>query len=256
MYSKRGRKAQVTLFVILAIVIVGIVLAVYFLIPKTKPPANSSEPLNPTAYLQSCYNDNLEPYLSEISLQGGYFQPSPFFKIIEDGDEIKMQFLSSQGIIQKPLIEQDIEDQLETKMKSIAKNCIKNYAAGLITKGNQVTTCNPNLLTLDITLEPDKVFSNVTCKINITTKDDKKLAFSQFSIYQDSQLYGVVSLARDILNAERTNNIQEVLELIVNYQLSHPEVLIFREERTQTPYQDITYRIIYGENKFYFAIRK
>jgi hypothetical protein len=255
MYSKRG---QVTLFVILAVAIIAIVLLAIFLLPKiNKPKIESTESLNPGPYIESCFNgdEELGFYLKGISQQGGYLSPNPYFTIIENGQSIKLPYLSSQGIIQKPLIEQDIESQLETVMKPIALSCIESYASGLRSKGNQVSICNSGLL-LEIKLESGKVTSNITCPIKITTKDNINMNFDSIYVYKDSQLYDIVSLARDILNAERKNNIQEFLDLISNYQLIHPDILIYREERTQTPYHDITYRIIYGENKFYFAIRK
>jgi len=90
-YKKRGRdyynisnkKAQVTIFIIIAIVIVGAALLFYFLIPKTETEVVFDE-TNPQAYIQTCIEDKIKDTIEIISLQGGSIEPLPYFSYYDN----------------------------------------------------------------------------------------------------------------------------------------------------------------------------
>jgi len=73
MYSKRGRKAQLTLFIIIAVVVVAVVILAIILVPKiTGPKKTTSESLDPAVYISSCVSDPLEEPIKTLSQTGGF----------------------------------------------------------------------------------------------------------------------------------------------------------------------------------------
>ena len=67
--DKRG---QVTIFVIIALVIVAAILIV-FLYPRLRATISGGE-LNPTNYLRSCIQPTIKENIQELSKTGGYSQ--------------------------------------------------------------------------------------------------------------------------------------------------------------------------------------
>jgi len=67
-------KGQVTIFIILAIVIVVIGGLIYAFLPKIKS-SMGLETRNPYNYIQSCLNDKVEAVITNLSLQGGSLNP-------------------------------------------------------------------------------------------------------------------------------------------------------------------------------------
>jgi len=74
--KKRGTRGQLTIFIIVAIVVVAIV-ALLFAIPKLRTSVGFEKPLSPENFIQTCLEDTIKENVELISLQGGSLEPSP-----------------------------------------------------------------------------------------------------------------------------------------------------------------------------------
>ena len=73
-----SKKGQVTLFIIIAIVIVGLAVLLYQVIPRTSTTASGGAD-NPQGILETCLKEHIEETVKTISLHGGSFDPEHYF---------------------------------------------------------------------------------------------------------------------------------------------------------------------------------
>ena len=66
------KRGQVTIFVIIAIVIVVAAIGMYFIYPQITGTSISS---SPTEFIQDCLEDEIEENVEKISLKGGSLNP-------------------------------------------------------------------------------------------------------------------------------------------------------------------------------------
>jgi hypothetical protein len=233
MYSKRGRKAQVTLFVILAIVIVGIVLAVYFLIPKN-PRSPVIENFNPGTYITDCIKDDIDRYVENLSLQGGYMNPEAYPEQYYTFLETRIQYLcytddeENPCIFQKPQLIQDIESQLTNRLKSKITSCLNSFKANTENKVNLLTICTQSQLNQEVHLYLKKIVLNITCPIKIETKSNQRLEFNQFLVEKESPLYEQATLAKQIVNEEISGN---AINFFADYASRNQDFLLTLDNR-------------------------
>ncbi|MCX6742437.1 MAG: hypothetical protein NTX24_04690 [Candidatus Pacearchaeota archaeon] len=254
MYKRGNKKGQVTLFIIIGIVIVAVVLLAIFLVPRiSRPTTPQTSTLNPGAYISSCVTDEVLPILSKLSKQGGYLDPSPYYTWYGNN----LQFLcyseneTDDCVNQKPMLKEDIENQLLVKVDSITRSCINSFKLQTENKGDIVTTCGT--LLLGVALKPESVTIDITCPIKIVTKEDENLNFNDFDISIDSNLYGQVMLAKDVVNEEIVGN---GVNFAIQYASTHDDILL----NSRTPTLGIrVYNITYindpSDNEFLFAIK-
>jgi hypothetical protein len=69
MVVKEGKRGQLTIFIILAILIIALALLIYFFLPKLKGTGNL-ESDNPYSYIQTCMKDKVEKTIETVSAQG------------------------------------------------------------------------------------------------------------------------------------------------------------------------------------------
>ena len=114
---KRGvfdmRRGQVTIFVILAIVIIAVVVVI-FAFPQVNIFSSS---VNPGAYLKSCIEPEINKIKDTLSVQGGYSSPTNYAMY----KDLKLQYLCYTSewyktcVMQDPLLKQSIEREIEKK---------------------------------------------------------------------------------------------------------------------------------------------
>lgn len=249
MTNKRG---QITLFIIVSVVIVALIIFAFILVPRLFPKKmNETKIIDPKTFIGDCTNSELRPLVETLASQGGYFDPAPFFLFANN----KVQFLcyAENGICinQKPLLKEDIENQLNQKIRSYCFFCISNFVIENQKVGNSVRNCREAELRINVTLEPSKVSWNLICPLTIQTKDGQIINLKEISYYLESPLYEQVILAKDIVNAEIEGN---DLEFIMEYLQNNPNVMITRNYRGMNGEIKI-YNITIQGTQFLFAVK-
>ena len=80
---KINKKAQISIFVIVAIAVVVGVLIFFILRSGVVPGIGKKQSEDPQAFLKDCVEDDLKKNAEIISLQGGYFEPE-FYRLYEE----------------------------------------------------------------------------------------------------------------------------------------------------------------------------
>ncbi|MFH0832002.1 MAG: hypothetical protein V1886_04030, partial [archaeon] len=144
---------QVTLFTIIAIVVVSAVALLFFLKPGMSIAPKTTEP---QAYIEKCMKDAGTEALSLLIKHGGALNPKAY--VTYGGEKISYLCYTSdyysKCVNQQPLLKYNIESEITGYSLPKLQQCISELKVQLEKKGYSVTTGN---LQLQATLQPKKV---------------------------------------------------------------------------------------------------
>src|SRR6056297_1569336 len=177
MGDKRG---QVTIFIILAIVIVvGAVLA-YFFIPGFGLTTGLSVE-NPEAFIESCMEDEIEMALEKISLRGGSLEPEHFFNYYNNPVEylcyINQNYIPC--IVQQPLLINHLKSELDESLQPVANSCFNDLKESYEDKGYNVEMKQGKI---DTEFKIKSILFNFP-NYELTVKKGETLKFDSFNIF-------------------------------------------------------------------------
>jgi len=242
---KKNRSGQVTIFIIIAILIV-VALVLIFIVWR-RPPSVAPDTTNPYAYIDRCVKDSLGEAIELISEQGGDIEPEG--SVMYYGKErtylcYNMNYYS-RCINQRPMLTEHMEEEITKYIRPKVRTCFTSLKQELEDRGYSVSLESMNLST---SLETKKVIVAISRKLSMTKEETKK--FSEFEIQLSHPLYELGKVASEIANQESHYCYFETLGFMITY----PEYNI---EKVVTGNSDTIYTItdIPTNKKFTFAIR-
>jgi hypothetical protein len=250
MYRKEKR-GQVTIFIIIAIIIVGVAVLIYFLIPKAETTAVFDEK-NPNAFIQFCLEDKIKDVAETVSLQGGSLAPEHYFTY----NDINIEYLcyTNKNIgetndptctIQQPLLKQHIESEIENEIIEDVVNCFN-----ALNQSYEGKNYNVEMKTGKTTLEllPKRIVARFDYVLTVSKGQTDR--YEDFSVILNNNLYELISIANSIIEWEATSG--EVDARI--YMALYPDLKVEKNLR-----DDGTYIYVLTdkntESKFQFASR-
>ncbi len=203
MINKRGlrsRKGQVTIFVIIAVLIVaGVVL--FFLI-RPEGDFNRKKAIEkPQSYIHSCIEPELKEIVTKIALQGGSMEPSPF--TIYKGEKIGyLCYINTpyyECVVQQPFLKTHIKNEIEKNIEDDIENCFNQLEQIYVEEGYEV---NLKRGKKEIDLTPGGILIDLPeHSINII-KGKESEKHSNFKIRLDYNLYKMGGIAENIVEKE------------------------------------------------------
>ena len=241
MINKRG---QVTIFVILALAIIAVLI---FLFVGTDKITTIIKGKPPIEQIKDCVDEPLEKALDTISVQGGSLNPQNYY--LYQGNKVEYLCYSDANyercIMQKPLLKQSIEKELENYLQPRLKNCINAVKTSLQKKGYSVNSKNPEV---DVQLIPGNILVEIKSDLQITK--DTTVSYKSIKTDYPSKLYSLVIVASNILNWEAKYGDSET----VNYMLYYPSLKVEKKKQGDgTTIYILTDRL--SLDKFMFATR-
>jgi hypothetical protein len=196
--NKRG---QITIFVIIAIIIVAVLIIFFtYALPKIR-----SYFSNPQAGLENCFKDNIEKELPKILLSGGTLKPELYF--MHEGGMVDYLCYTSEYYqtcaMQKPFIKQDIENQLKTAIDANVQKCFNDYIEKLKVKG-YVVSVSPENADLSIRINSTYIIAYLNNQIT-AKKGEETISYSGAKLFNakiSSNVYEILMVASSILNFE------------------------------------------------------
>jgi len=186
--KKRG---QVTIFILLAIIIVSTVL-VYFLWAK---PTYFSEKTKGLGF-ENCIKDALEPVINELGENAGFVNPE--FVYSYDGKNFAYLCYTNEYYItctvQKPFLRTHLQEQAEKAMKEKINICYDSSIKELKAQGYSVSE---GKVDYQILLEPDIVRVEIDAPTTIGAQ-----RFTRFNVKLSSPIYDMIMIATSILQYE------------------------------------------------------
>jgi len=200
-----SKRSQVTIFVIIALVIVGFAVLIYVFYPKISATFGFGAQ-SPQADLESCIEKNFQEKVSIISSQGGSLNPKNYF--LYKGDKIEYLCYTEEYyktcVMQKPLIKNSVEAEIKNGIKDKFNECVVNLKSNFEKKGYAVSMSGGDF---GIELLPKRVVINIDKQITLRKGEDVQ-SFGgdkkKLSVVFNNNLYELTSIASSILNSEAT----------------------------------------------------
>ncbi len=242
MMKKERKKGQLTIFIILAIVIVAALLILLY--PRIK--ILIAGPVAPD-YIRECTEDSVDEVLEKIELQGGSLAPENY--ILYNNEKVDYVCYTNEYYktctMQKPLLKQDIENEITSYITPKIKDCFLSLEAQLEKRGSDVSLGKVEIKTEII---PNSIL--VTINAPLTISKGETTEFNKFRVGIDGQLYNLVMISSSIANYEARYGDADPL----TYMLYYPNIKIEKKVQSEgTAVYIVTDRPT-GE-KFMFASR-
>ena len=210
MIIKRGKKGQVTVFVILAIAIV-VVLVLLFLGKDIFTIITGKAPVE---QIKDCAKDYTEEAIEIVSAQGGSLEPEHYY--LYEGNKVEYLCYTEENykqcVMQKPLLKQSLEKEIEDYIRPRVKGCMDSVAESLKKDGYSVGL---KAMDVDVKLIPSSILIDVQSDLTISkeTTESYKSIKTDFS----SKLYGLVMIASSVLNWEARYGDSETMTYMLYY---------------------------------------
>ncbi len=222
----RDKRGQVTIFVIIALVIiVSIALLAYFW--------NDIKTINvdtsPQKYLETCMDEPIKTSLTNIFSHGGVSENKNFY-LYQDK---KIEYLCYTNeyyktcVNQYPFLKDSIEKELNILLRQPAADCISSLKKEMENKGFTVNSDNPRTdLFVNITLNKIDytIFSSVVFK-----KVDSSQSFTSFKISRSSKAYDLIMSAFYIVNWEARYGDFDTL----SFMMSYPDLRLEKQKQSE-----------------------
>ncbi|MBS3085757.1 hypothetical protein J4225_03675 [Candidatus Pacearchaeota archaeon] len=202
----RNKSGQITLFIIIALVIVGLAVLFYLFFPKIQV-AFGLTPKNPQAFMQNCLEDDLQNSANKLSLQGGSLEPQ-LYLLYESN---KIEYLCYQEeyylpcIVQQPMLKTHIEKEIKTAVREKVGECLDDLEKTFEARGYSVSLSNGEY---QVELLPGIIevsFSNV---LTLTQGEEREVYGSadnpqkKIRVLLHNNIYELISIANSIINWE------------------------------------------------------
>jgi len=213
MKKRMGKKGQVTLFIIIALMIVIIAIIVYINRGKIEEFTKKETPING---IKNCINEPIKKGVENIALQGGSLEPKNYF--LYEGNKVEYICYSEEFykmcVMQKPLLKENFENELKLYMAPRINNCLKFSKENLLRKGYEVSYNEPEI---DVNINRENI--EIITKVNLKIKEDEKTeSFDEIRTKVDSNIYNLIMIAGSISNWEARFGDSESLLYMMNNQ--------------------------------------
>ena len=246
-FFSKNQKGQVTIFIIIAVVIVVLGILIYMFYPEIKA-GLGLEPKNPPAFIQTCIEEEIESNVKKLSLQGGSLAPEHY--IIYNNE--KIEYLCYTGeyyktcVVQQPMLKQHIESEIENEIKEEVEACFDSMKKSYQKKGYDV---NLRKGKMSVELLPERIVSTFNYSLTLTKGEDLE-KYDSFRVVLNNNLYELISIANSILEWEATYGDAETTVYMDYYHDLH----VGKQKQSDgTTIYILTN--INTENKFQFASR-
>jgi flagellar basal body-associated protein FliL len=202
--NRRGagwnRKGQVTIFIILAIIIVALAFLIYSFWPQIKTTIGTQQK-DPQAFMQSCIETDIKEAVDKVSLQGGSIAPENY--ILYNDNKVEYLCYTDEFyrncIVQQPMLKLHTELEIRDEISDNVESCFASLKDSYEKKGYDVS-----LEKGDKTVEllPKRIVTTFNYSLTLTKGDTQE--YDSFVVMLDNNLYELVSIVNSIIEWEAT----------------------------------------------------
>lgn len=239
-----NKKSQVSIFIIISLIILIILILLFINRNQFNTVFNSSSGIE---QFKDCVDSSLSEGVRVIEEQGGSINPENYY--LYNGTKVEYLCYTEENyngcVMQKPLLKQDIENELKEYMNPRVKNCLTSFEYLLVNDGYNFSASEPNL-TLEIV--PQNII--LTISSDLTIKKDIASSYKNIKIDYPSELYKLIMTAGSISNWEARFGYSEPM----NYMIYDHNLIVEKKARDEGTRVYIISDKISGE-RFMFASR-
>lgn len=191
------KRGQVTFFVLVAVVLVGVIIAL-IAIPRLRGPSVDATQ-DPTAFLQSCLEPTLTARLHTLAEQGGYLNPEGFIEY--NATKIKYLCHATEDyqtcVVQQPLIKEHAEEELTSALQGTTRQCVTDLQDAFQSAGY---TVGGNFERFTLSFIPGSIVGVVEAPL--TLEREGRRTYDRFTFTFPSEYYDLFFLATSIIDYE------------------------------------------------------
>ncbi len=203
MTNTMHKKGQITIFVIVALIIVLSLGLIFYTGSKSTPEISVRE--DPKGYMQKCIKDALILAQDTIIPHGGFANPSDSI-MFDNKNVVWMCYTSAEEelcINKHPVLKVEMEKEITTLIKPIVEKCFNDIKVQFAKYDYAEEDSN---ISTEILL--DKIQAKVRKKITFT-QNEQTIILSNFDSSINSPLYNFAKISLEIINEEVTCNCLE-----------------------------------------------
>ncbi len=205
------KKAQLSIFIILGIMIVVVLLLLLAnRIDITKIFTSPSV----IEKIQKCVKDSAKEGIDKVSLQGGSMSPKNYY--LYDGNEVDYVCYTEeyykQCVMQKPLLKKSIQDELEIFLTERINGCLEAVSSSLQQDGYDVSFKKPKI---NVEINPKTILISIDS--NLIVSKENTQTYNDIKVYIDSNLYDFLMIESSIANWEARYGDSESLAYMLYY---------------------------------------
>ncbi|OGJ16130.1 hypothetical protein A3K74_02770 [Candidatus Pacearchaeota archaeon RBG_13_33_26] len=244
---KKEKRGQVTIFIIIAIIIVAIALLIYSFYPEIKA-SLGLEAQTPSGFIQSCLEEQIKTDVEKLSAQGGSLAPEHY--IMYNNEKIEYLCYINEYyktcIVQQPMLKEHIESEIKNEIRGEVTACFNSLKENYEKRGYDVNMKEGGTT---VELLPKRIASTFNYSLTLAKGGDTA-QYNSFSVVLNNNLYELISIANSILNWEVSYGDAETTTYMNYY---HDLKVEKRKQSDGTKIYILTDRNT--ENKFQFASR-
>jgi len=194
------KKGQVTIFIIIAVLLVAMVI-LFFIFRDNIPSeiGGTKKQANPYAFIQGCLESEIKTNVDKLALQGGSVNPKHY--ILYQGERIEYLCYTEEYYktctMQQPNLQGHIEKEIAEAIQTKSRECF-NSMKDIYEKQNYEVSLR--LGEASVELLPRRIVTTFNHTL-ILRKGDSK-TYDSFNIILNNNLYELISIASSILNWE------------------------------------------------------
>ena len=192
------KRSQVTIFIIIAVLIVAFAILIYLIYPDITTDAGFDSK-NPNAFIQSCLEEEIENDVEKLSLQGGSLVPEHY--IMYNSNKIEYLCYTNEYyktcVMQQPMLKEHIESEIKNEIEDEAEDCFNS-----LKENYEKKNYNVNLKTGETNIEllPKRIVATFNSSLTLTKDGTEK--YDSFRVVLNNNIYELVSITNSILNWE------------------------------------------------------
>jgi hypothetical protein len=194
------KRGQMTIFVIVAILIVAVGILIYFF--RSDIGVLISGEIVPNTFLGECIESTVDDGINLLSEQGGYADPEGF--VLYGGKKIKYLCYNSEYyqtcLVQQPLILEHFENELADMVSARADVCVVELKQAFESKGYSVSGVEVAETTVEIV--PGKIRVNIDAPMTVTK--DETQTFESYRKEVPGNMYDLLMISTSIVDYEST----------------------------------------------------
>jgi len=220
-FKIRNKKAQMTIWVVIAIVLVAAILLFFFV--QRKPSGTSNKETNPEIAIQKCAKEAAEKAIDIMLPQGGFISPTNYKYYKGDKIAYLCQNLGNYEpcISQHPLFIAEMKKEIENYSFPIIDKCFQDLKKNLEEKNNKVELEG---MSLSVDMAPNRVYLDIDRKMIVTGSETQ--TFDKFKATLTSPVYDIGTVAMEIAYNEAIYCYFEY----VGYSLLYPKFYITKDK--------------------------
>src|SRR3989338_3828038 len=197
-------KGQATIWIILAVLLVGVVILFLSLErePEKQDVSGGEVSFDVVSFLETCIKPKIIETVDLMLPQGGFLNPknSIFFNNINIEYVCKNIGYYEPCINQHPMLIKEVEEQIEEQTLEKVVSCLDRMKAELERRGGEVIF-DSNAPKYNVELAPDRIFTDIEKKTTVS-KDGETRSFDNFRIEIEHSAHNLLTIAGEIAAQE------------------------------------------------------